>query len=357
VRATSLSLVGGYNVTYPRTDVIIRGCEANGIDVRHMHVRWGAPWQRKLRLWRLLRRERIDSDFALVPAPCHHEVPIVKRWARCPVVFDPLYSRYLTKVYDYRRAGRYSLHALINFRVDRKSMSEADYVLSDTEAHKEYYCRTFGISPRKVFPLYVGYNSNDFRPVDKPRGRNVVVGFYGGFIPLQGADVIVEAANLLKHRRDIAFELLGSGHTHAKAVALARTHGLTNISFPGRKPYSELAEHIGGWDICLGIFGTTPKADLVIPNKVYHYAGCRKPIISKKSPAIREVFTDSKDILLCDAQPRALADAIARLAADTDLCAALATAAHRLVSENYTHVQIGARLRALLERWKSDGGM
>ncbi len=349
---TSITLVGGYDAAYPRTDVIIKGCEANGVEVRHVHIEWGTPFVRRMRLRRALRKTTVETDFVLVPATCHHEVSVAKKHCSKPVIFDPLFSRYLTKIHDYRSAGRYSLHALMNFAVDKKSLSRADYVLSDTKAHKEYYCRTFGVSEGKVFVVYVGYNSDDFYPVEKRRTGTVTVGFYGSFNPLQGADVIVEAAGELKHRRDIVFEMAGEGHTLADAKERARRHGLENVSFCGHVPYEKLRDTIGRWDICLGIFGSTLKADLVIPNKVYHYAGCRKPIISKRSAAIEEVFTDAKDIALCDAEPLSLANAISRLAADRDLSDTLAQNAHRTVGENYTHVHIGKMLKGLLDQWK-----
>jgi glycosyltransferase involved in cell wall biosynthesis/SAM-dependent methyltransferase len=355
VSAPTVCCAGGYDVSYPRTDVILRGCEACGIAVEHRHVRWGSPLQRTWRLRRLLKREPVHSDFVLVPATCHHEVPVVKRCTTVPVVFDPLFSRYLTKIFDYRHASPLSLHAFFNYRIDRKSLAAADYVLADTLAHKRYYCRTFGIPESKVYPLYVGCNTDDFRPVEREPGAVAVAGFYGSFNPLQGADAIVEAARLLKHRRDLRFELAGAGHTHAKALALARKYNLDNVKFLGHVPYRELCARINIWDMCLGIFGPTEKAAMVIPNKVFHYAACGRPVITRDSEAIRELFTHDRDIVLCSTAPADIAGAIEALAGDRARARHIGQAGCDLVRYGYSHVHIGRQFRALLEQWKSDG--
>ena len=68
-------------------------------------------------------------------------------------------------------------------------------------------------------------------------------------------------------------------------------------------------------------------------------------------PALREVLTDGKTALLVAAgNPQALADALARIAADDQLAAALGAAARALAPE-YTWAARAARLEpALTER-------
>jgi glycosyltransferase involved in cell wall biosynthesis len=348
----SLCLAGAYEPDYTRIDVIARGCELNDIAVEHAHVHPSSPFKRVWRLRRLLRHRPLETDFVLVPAFCHHEVAVVRKFYDGPLIFDPLISRHLTKVHDYRRAGRFSIHALRNYRVDKRSMTLADYVLSDTLAHKRYFHDTYGIPTEKIFPVYVGYNADHFTPAPSRRGETVVVGFYGSFIPLHGIEVIIRAAHLLRDRTDIRFELVGTGHTRAAMEKLARELAVTNVSFLGQVAYAGLSAHIGRWDICLGIFGSTLKADLVIPNKVYHYAACRRPIITKDTPAIRELFTDERDIVLCTADPARLARHIVTLIDNRDRAETIAENAHRLIAGGYDHRHIGRRMLQLMRRWK-----
>ena len=115
--------------------------------------------------------------------------------------------------------------------------------------------------------------------------------FWGKMIPLQGVPYIQKAAELLQGKQ-IEIRILGDPPI----------------------PYDELPAIIRKADICLGIFGDTDKAMRVIPNKVYEAIAMGKPVISGDSPAIRELFTDRKNILFCKmADPKDLADKIIEL--------------------------------------------
>jgi glycosyltransferase involved in cell wall biosynthesis len=48
--------------------------------------------------------------------------------------------------------------------------------------------------------------------------------------------------------------------------------------------------YIHAADMCLGIFGESGKAGRVIPNKAYQVLSCGKPLITRDSEAIRELF-------------------------------------------------------------------
>jgi glycosyltransferase involved in cell wall biosynthesis len=352
MKPVTLCLCGGYDPAYPRTDVIIRGLESQQIDISHRHVEWGPPYKRAWRLKKLLRDSPVVSDIVMVPAMCHHEVPVVRKATRKPLVFDPLFSRYMTRIQDYRSAGKFSIHALGNYLIDRKSMRLADAVLADTQAHREYYCTKFGISPNKVHTVYVGCNTDDFFPVEKPDNPVLKVGFYGCFNPLQGADIIAKAALLLKDRRDIAFEMVGEGYTSGQVKDIVKSEGMTNIRFYGKVKYSELPGIINSWDVCLGIFGSTIKAQMVIPNKVFHYAGCGRPVITMDTPAIREIFTSNENIVLCKNSAESLAGAIEALCSDKPSRGTIGNKGRELIAAKYSPIPTGIRMKEIFDLWK-----
>ncbi len=346
----SVALVGGFDATYPRTDVIISGLKFQGYDLKYLHVPWSSPFIRTRRLKKLLAKTREESDVMFVPSFCHHEVPVVRRWTSKPIIFDPLISRYLTKVHDLKKVSPLSVHAWINRRIDKLSMRLADVVLADTESHKKYFSQEFGIDESKIKVVPVGYNSEDFYPLEKQTGSEDVltVGFYGSFLPLHGIEHIIEAASILKDQKSIRFELVGSGYTFKETQARAHYLGLNNVTFTGKKNYAELNACINSWDICLGVFGSTLKASLVIPNKVYHYAGCKKPIISMDSPAIRELFTPGENIVLSESDPKQIAECILDLFDDKGKRERIAAGAYA-VAQSCTHSSIGLRMREIIE--------
>ena len=89
--------------------------------------------------------------------------------------------------------------------------------------------------------------------------------------------------------------------------------GCPQIRFENPVPYDDLAARIGQADILLGVFGDTPKAMRVIPNKFYQSIACARPVITLDS----EVYTEEVRLanqggiqLVKAADPEALAQAV-----------------------------------------------
>jgi glycosyltransferase involved in cell wall biosynthesis len=116
--------------------------------------------------------------------------------------------------------------------------------------------------------------------------------FYGQFIPLHGADVIVEAAAALRDH-DIDWLLVGTGQEAARIDAALARHALPHVRRVDWMPYADLRDAMAGADVVLGIFGTSDKAASVIPNKVFQAAMARRPLITRDSPALREFLPDA----------------------------------------------------------------
>jgi glycosyltransferase involved in cell wall biosynthesis len=138
--------------------------------------------------------------------------------------------------------------------------------------------------------------------------------FWGNFIPLQGVEYIIRAAKILENDKNIIFTLIGSGQTFNQVKKEADNLKIRNVRFLCKLPVGELPPFISKADVCLGIFGDTDKAQRVIPNKVYEAIAMAKPVITGDTPAIRELFADRENILLCQtANPNDLAEKILEL--------------------------------------------
>lgn len=284
-----------------------------------------------------------DADFVIVPAFRHKDVRWVKKFATAPVVFDPLISTYLTKVIDY---GHYH-KAVFKYISDFRSLRAADYLLADTFEMKKYYQRFFCIPEHKIGVVPVGYISDHFVPAgNKVEFEELVVGFYGSFVPLQGTDIIAEAARILKDE-PVRFEIIGSGARYSQFRQKIEKHGLNNIHLNGWLPYEKLAAKLQEFDIALGIFGRSGKAARVIPNKLFHYAALQKCVISRRSPAIPEIF-DDRDMISIETNGQELASAIMTLKNDRQKRSSLAMSAYEKISSEYNEIAIARRLVSFL---------
>ncbi len=337
----NILVMGNYDPDYNRTKIIL-----SGLQVQQQHTYTNFPIGKHQKVSdQLLKHHIHEADLIYLPPFTHHQVIKYRKYFTKPVLFDPLVSRYLTKVFDYKNVWRYSPSAFINFYRDKFSMKIADRVIADTQAHANYFTQVFGIPSHKISVLPIGFISKDFENLPiTPRSQKFRVGFYGGFIPLQGTLQIIEAINLLKQHNDIEFELIGNGFEFPKALALAlKKYQLQNVVFKGWVPYQQLPAAIQTYDLTLGIFGNTPKADLVIPNKIYHYAAAGKCILTAKNKAITEVFTHNHNIILTSTKPADIANSILEIKKDVSRLNRIGENAGNLMQMHYNEHDISLK--------------
>ncbi|MFW5821524.1 MAG: glycosyltransferase, partial [Bacteroidota bacterium] len=337
-------LTGKFDPEYNRTKIIIKGLEDLGVELKIM------PYTRKYKLNKKeLRMETEKADWIFLPSFTHTDVPFIRKMTAKPIIFDPLISRYLSKVFDYKAVSRYSPRAYKNFLKDSRSLLRSDIILADTFCHKKYYEEKFSVNPGKIKVLPIGVITKDFYPLqEKPDNlENITVGFYGSFIPLHGIDIIIEAAKELSRYRNINFRILGNGILFREMKDLAEKQKLNNIEFPGYVRYPKLNYEINNFDIALGIFGSSLKASMVIPNKLFHYAACQVPVISMESDAVKEIFSHNENIHLCSPSPASLAEAILKLQ-NKDYRKKIARNAGKLIRENYNEKRIGKMFMDIL---------
>lgn len=331
---------GDYDPEYNRIQILLHGLKMRS-DVSVIEF----PVKSVKEFYTELSENQINScDIVFLPSFTHKFVKPLRKRTRKPIIFDPLISKYLTKVFDYKQVWRYSPRALKNFFKDKIPFRNCDILLADTEAHKQYYRKTFGLKNQRIEVLPIGVDTDEFSSLNYSKPKDYVhVGFYGGFIPLQGTRHILDVAKLLKSNTKIQITLIGTGYEWEDAKDYAKLHDLSNVSFSGWVKQTELPAKIAEFDICLGIFGDSLKADLVVPNKVFHYAAARKPIITKDTPAMREIFTHDKDIFLVQNSPKAIAEAILHFAENSKRCSDLGQNAFDLVNQNFNHTAIAER--------------
>lgn len=268
------------------------------------------------------------------------------------IIFDPLASRYETKISDWKTKPADSLHAWWNFKIDDWAFILSDIVLADTQAHKDYYCQTHGIHPSKIEVLPVGYDDELYKPLaSKEEEGKFRVLFFGSFLPLHGVEVVVETARIISGEDpEVRFDLVGSGQTLPAVKSLACELGLENVRFEGWLPQRRLPRRIASADICLGIFGKTEKARRVIPHKVYQAMGMRKPVVTARTPAVVEFFSHKENIFLVrEPQAESLAEAVLELKRDRDLRERIAAAGYRLAREEFSSPVIGRKLIRIIE--------
>jgi glycosyltransferase involved in cell wall biosynthesis len=169
--------------------------------------------------------------------------------------------------------------------------------------------------------------------------------FFGSFTPLQGVNVIARTASLLAQRRTarpVCITLVGTGQDHALARQVAGEAAET-IAWIDWVPPQDLPTLVADHDVCLGIFGTSPKARRVVPTKVFPGAAAGCAIVTADTPAQRRALSDAA-VYVPPGDAEALAEALASLAASPRRVALLQSAAARRADRRFSGVPVTSDL-------------
>lgn len=289
------------------------------------------------------------ADYIYIGAMRHSDVRPVRKMTSTPIVFDPLISKYLTRTIDH---GKWWTAPEKYYR-DWIAFRNCDVIMMDTQGDIDWIVNKYNLDPANIFVLPIGVDTSIFQPAPAEANEKFTVGFHGGFIPLQGLDKIVEAARILQSEKDINFDIVGAGSQYKKIRKLADGYQLPNMQFRGWVNYDEINPILNAFDVCLGIFADSIKTDLVIPNKVYEYAALGKCIITKDTPAIKEIFTDEEDICLTAAEPEKMAEAILAMKENRDKREKIGKAAYQLIVNGYDPLNIGKTFIKNMTEWSS----
>ena len=337
-------------------------CRANlwdGFLHRAFHAGWRMWFLLALRavrcytglIWRYIRCP--EHEVVVVGYPGYIDILLARLlnlFSKRMLVLVSFISLYDTAVMDRQSVSSRSLKGRLLYSVDRWAFRSADWVLVDTEQLGYHYANLFNLSCNKFRKSLVG-NIFDRFPVKRGEGASSPffrVLFFGTYVPLHGAECIIEAARALRKER-VEFTLIGQGQDYA--AVRARASDLEHVRFVETWLSAEqLAEAMREADVCLGIFGTTPKAARVIPYKVFAALALGRPIITRDSPAIRELLVDEESALLCSpGDGQALAAALERLRTDVSLRERLGRNGHARYSTTASGEAIGRDLVRQLE--------
>ncbi|HSF96538.1 MAG TPA: glycosyltransferase [Thermohalobaculum sp.] len=337
-------LWGTYDLTKPRTRIFRDSLQRQAGEVTEVHADlWRATRDKSasagvralawivLRhlaaypglIWRFLRAPR--PDVAAVGYMGHLDVLVLWPFARLrgvPVVWDMFLSLYDTVVLDRGMLAPGGIAARLLWAFERLALGAADLTVLDTEAHARRIEALFRLAPGRIASVPVGAEAGAFPalpPAPRAHGDDLRILFYGQFIPLHGIETIVEAARLASDK-PWRWHLIGTGQEAPRIRAELAKHPVPRLDWEEWVPYERLIERIGEAHICLGVFGDSGKAASVVPNKVFQALSAARPIVTRDSPAMRELVPkDTPGIALVPpANPQALVDAIAAMAVEAE---------------------------------------
>ena len=199
------------------------------------------------------------------------------------IILDAFISIYDTAVVDRKLFSESGFIARCIYRVEKLGLSAADVVVVDTQETVEHMRSLFGNSIKYLSYLPLATDEQSFFEQPLPDNQTTEVLFIGTLIPLHGVQYIVNAIEQLADCDDIHFTIVGSGQDD-RIVEECLKKFRDKLTWHKEWATSEvLADFIKKADICLGIFGDSPKTQRVCPLKMYAYLACSRPIITRKT--------------------------------------------------------------------------
>ena len=160
-----------------------------------------------------------------------------------------------------------------------------------------------------------------------------------------GLGTILDAAERLRAREDIAFVLVGTGAERAKLESEARDRGLTNIRFVGAVSKQEVKDYWLLCDVALVLLRDLPLFQHVIPSKIFEaWGSARTVILAVRGESARIVEFAHGGMVIPPEDPVALAEAVVLMATAPEFRTALGIAGRELVESQYDRATLAARM-------------
>ncbi|MBI4812189.1 glycosyltransferase family 4 protein [Candidatus Falkowbacteria bacterium] len=328
---------GDYDSNYPRNLVLLKGFRENGAEILECHsdkkglsLYWDLFWKH----WKIRKK----YDVLIVAQSFTSDLAwFAQRLSDKKVVWDAFYSFYDRDIFGDGSIVPRGFRQKARWRGERRSCRAADLILLDTDEDIKYFVKEYGISETKFKKVLVGADISGIVPLKKAGTDKFLICFHGNYTLLQGVRYVIGAAKILENHHQIRFCLIGQGQTFIDDRRLAYSYNLNNVEFVKELSRQELLDTMEGADVCLGIFGDTPRTQRVIPKKVFEAIALSKPIISANTPAMRELFTDRENILFCGiGNSEDLANKILELRNNKELREQIAASGYQLFQEKAT---------------------
>ena len=216
-----------------------------------------------------------------------------------------------------------------------------------------------GIPRERMELVYNGIDLARFRP--QPRDDALLrkhgledkflVGYIGTLGLAHGVETLLEAAERLADQPDLHFLIVGDGATRAALEARVAQRGLTNVTFLGLRPRSEIPSWIASIDLLVVLLRDLPIFTSVIPSKIFEFCAQERPVVvSTPKGEFRNLIEAAEAAWCIDAeQPEALAETILTCRRAPDETAALARRGREWVEAGFVRDDLARRMLWYIE--------
>lgn len=237
--------------------------------------------------------------------------------------------------------------------IERFAYRQADLVVSVTDGFVPHIRERRGDGPIAVVKNGVDlttFNAPDATAEADFRAAHGLTGkFVAAYVGTHGMahklDTVLEAAELLRDRSDIAFLLVGDGAERERLVAEVAARGLANVVMLGQQPKSAMPGVWAASDAALVLLRRVDTFKTVIPSKMFEAMAMACPMImgvEGEAKALMEA--GGAGIAITPESATELAAAVTRLADDPAFAAQLGESGRSFVAREFDRHVLAERL-------------
>ena len=253
------------------------------------------------------------------------------------------YNRpYVLEWKDHLISYRCSLFIYWARRVEHSKLTQARYIVVESNVLREYLVSQFSVDSNKII---VAHNAVDIEAFDHQQSQQkcrqkynisqdkLVIGYIGSYAFYHQCDLMVELArNLLT--QNIELIMVGTGKEYDQVRSLAEQYQVNNrnLFFLPRVPKEQVPELLVAFDIAL-LPGST---DIICPIKVQEYMAMGLATLAPDYACNREIINDGIDGLLFE--PSNVNDLVSKieLLKENSLRQKLGTQARQHMADNFS---------------------
>jgi glycosyltransferase involved in cell wall biosynthesis len=201
-----------------------------------------------------------------------------------------------------RNAGyEFTARHRLQVRLETQAALEADQVFALTNALKQELIRR-GVDGEKITLLPNCVDADRFEPRIRDTeleeqlgfGGKTVIGYVGSLLDYEGLDLLIQATDVLKSKRDdFRVLIVGSGAAHERLVALTDELNLNSlIKFTGRVPHAEVEKYYSLIDVAPFPRLALPVCEMVSPLKPFEAMAMEKACVVSSVDALTEIVQE-----------------------------------------------------------------
>jgi glycosyltransferase involved in cell wall biosynthesis len=230
-------------------------------------------------------------------------------------------------------------------KLERKSLALCDCNFFVSRELRDRIMRK-DLDDKRDFVIHNGVDIEMFRPInDKeslrrelgfPEGK-FIIGYIGTIDSHKRVDVLLKAFKKITTQHPEAFLLIiGNGPDYETVLRLAEELSLNDsVKFTGWINHANVPRYLNCLDLAVHHYAN----DYMSPLKVFEYMAVGLPVLGPRIPAVLEIFTDRKHLVLTDGSVDDVFSKVAELMENQVLRAKIAEEGRSLITKHYTWEQ------------------